>query len=143
MGGNMQDQGKDQGKTDSTSGNADDTPAGADRIPGKPEVPFEAFTALDFRTARVVSAERHPGADKLTVIKIDLGEMGERQIVAGLAQYYVPEEMVGKTIVVVTNLKPVRLRGVESQGMLLAATGGGRVVLLTAMDEVAPGWPVS
>ena len=110
---------------------------------GKPEIPFEMFTALDLRTAKVVSAEKHPGADKLTVIQIDLGEMGQRQIVAGLAEYYTPEDLVGKTIVVVANLKPVRLRGVESQGMLLAATGGGQVVLLTTMADTAAGWPVS
>lgn len=127
---------QDQGKTPEGS-EAAETPM------GKPEIPFETFASLDLRVARVLSAEKHPGADKLTVIKIDLGEHGERQIVAGLAQYYEPADLVGKSIVVVANLKPVRLRGVESRGMLLAASGGGEVVLLTTMDQAEPGWPVS
>lgn len=118
--------------------------SGAGDLPmGKPEIPYETFAALDLRVARVVAAEKHPGADKLTVLTIDLGEQSQRQIVAGLAQFYAAEELVGKTIVVVANLKPMRLRGVESQGMLLAAAGGGEIVLLTTMSNAEPGWPVS
>ncbi|MFH1144912.1 MAG: methionine--tRNA ligase subunit beta [Candidatus Eisenbacteria bacterium] len=114
-----------------------------EKTAGKPEIPYENFAALDLRMARVISAERHPNADKLLVLRIDLGEAGERQIVAGIAQHYVPEELAGKSIVVVANLKPARLRGIESRGMLLACSHDGRVVLLTAMDEVAPGATVS
>ncbi|MCK4305790.1 MAG: methionine--tRNA ligase subunit beta [Candidatus Eisenbacteria sp.] len=109
---------------------------------GKPEVSFDVFTALDIRTAKVLSAEKHPNADKLLVLRIDVGELGQRQIVAGIAPHYDPGELVGKTIAIVANLKPVRLRGVESQGMLMAASGEDRVVLLTMMTEVPPGWPV-
>lgn len=98
---------------------------------------------MDMRVARVIAADKHPGADKLIVLRIDLGDLGERQIVAGVAQQYAPEDLVGSTIIVVANLKPVRLRGVESRGMLLAATGGGKVILLTTMSEAQPGWPVS
>ncbi|MBD3236795.1 MAG: methionine--tRNA ligase subunit beta [Candidatus Eisenbacteria bacterium] len=124
-------------------GRSSPTPEGGGRSMGKPEVPFEAFAALDLRIARVTSAEKHPQADRLVVIQVDLGEEQPRQLVAGLAEHYAPEDLVGRTIVVVANLKPVRLRGIESRGMLLAASGGGRVVLLTTMDATEPGWPVS
>jgi methionyl-tRNA synthetase len=110
---------------------------------GKPEIPYEAFAALDLRAARVIVAERHPQADKLLVLRIDLGALGERQIVAGIAGHYDPAELAGKSIVVVANLKPIRLRGVESRGMLLAVADGERVVLLTAMSDVPAGARVS
>ena len=110
---------------------------------GKPEVPFETFAALDLRSARVVRAEAHPNAEKLLVLTIDLGELGERQIVAGIAKQHAPETLVGRTIIVAANLKPVRLRGVESRGMLLAMQAGEAVVLLTGAGEVPPGTAVS
>jgi methionyl-tRNA synthetase len=109
----------------------------------KPEVTIDTFAALDLRTARVVAAEAHPNAEKLVVLRIDLGSLGERQIVAGIARHYTPDALVGRTIVVAANLKPVTLRGVESQGMLLAASGEDRVVLLTTLDAVPPGWAIS
>jgi methionyl-tRNA synthetase len=112
-------------------------------VVGKPEVPFEAFAALDIRSARVVRAEAHPNAEKLLVLTIDLGELGERQIVAGIARQHRPEDLAGRTIIVVANLKPVRLRGVESRGMLLAMQAGERVVLLTSAEEVPAGVAVS
>jgi methionyl-tRNA synthetase len=112
-------------------------------VTGKPEVPFEAFAALDLRSARVTRAEAHPNAEKLLVLTIDLGELGERQIVAGIAKQHRPEDLTGRTIIVVANLKPVRLRGIESRGMLLAMATGDRVVLLTAAEEVPPGLAVS
>jgi methionyl-tRNA synthetase len=111
--------------------------------PAKPEVPFEAFAALDVRSARVLRVEGHPNADRLLVLTIDLGALGERQIVAGIAQQHRAEDLVGRTIIVVTNLKPVRLRGVESRGMLLAVQSGERIVLLTTAGEVPPGTTVS
>ncbi len=110
---------------------------------GKPEVPFEAFAALDIRSARVTRAEGHPNAEKLLVLTIDLGELGERQIVAGIAKQHRPEDLVGRTIVVVANLKPIRLRGVESRGMLLAVQSGERVELVTVAGDVPPGCAVS
>ncbi|MCK4413666.1 MAG: methionine--tRNA ligase subunit beta [Candidatus Eisenbacteria sp.] len=110
---------------------------------GKPEVTYEAFAALDLRAANVIAAEKHPDADKLLVLRIDLGELGERQIIAGIAQQYQPEELVGKTIIVVANLKPVRLRGIESRGMLLATQHDDAVTLLTGMGPIPPGAAVS
>ena len=110
-------------------------------------IDFKAWQALDLRVARVLSAEPHPGADKLIVMQVDLG--GEtRQIVAGLREYYEPSQLAGRQIVVLANLAPATLRGVESQGMLLAASeedgDGARIVsVLTCDRDVAPGSKVS
>jgi len=100
------------------------------------------FQRLDLRVATVISAELHPNADRLLVLRIDLGG-DERQIVAGIRAGYEPSALVGKQIVVVANLEPATLRGVESQGMLLAARDGDRVVLVTADSPVSAGSKVS
>ena len=102
-------------------------------------ITIKEFEQVDIRVAAVKSAEPHPNADKLLVLRIDAGESEERTIVAGLKGHYTCEELVGKQIVVVVNLQPVKLRGVESNGMLLAATDGDRVVLLTTDKEVSAG----
>ena len=91
--------------------------------------------------ARILSAERVPNADKLLQLQVDLGSE-KRQLVAGIAQAYEPESLVGKLIIVVANLEPARIRGVESQGMLLAADLDGRPILATFDEDVAPGTPV-
>ena len=103
----------------------------------KEMIEYEDFAKLDLRLARVKSAERVPGAKKLLKLKVDLGPLGERQIIAGLAEHYEPEHFVGKYIVVVANLRPRRLRGELSEGMLLAAgcDPGDTPVLLVAEDE--------
>ena len=103
----------------------------------------EAYRADDFmnvelRVARVLSAERVEGTDKLLKLEIDVGD-DKRQIVAGIAHKYAPESLVGKSIVVVANLKPARVRGVESQGMLLAADAGQGPIVATFESDVAPG----
>ena len=95
-----------------------------------------------FSIARVISAEPHPNADKLIVLQIDLGTE-QRQICAGIRNHYTPEELVGKQIVVVANLETAKLRGLESQGMLLAASDEGRVVILAPEKSVQPGAKVS
>ena len=115
---------------------------------GKPIVQYEDFVKLDLRVARVVAAEAHPNADKLIVLKIDMGGGQERQILAGIRQWYAPEQLVGKSIVLVANLAPRKMRGLESNGMLLAATvkEGDEyrdVVVITLDREVPPGSPVS
>lgn len=99
---------------------------------------IEDFLRVDLRVARVVEAERIEGADKLLRLRVDLGTE-TRQIVAGIAKAYAPESLVGKRIVVVANLKPAKLRGVESQGMLLAADLGGRPIVATFEEDVPPG----
>ncbi len=111
-----------------------------DKGPG--EISFEEFSKVDLRVARVKEAERVPGANKLLKLIIDLGSE-ERQIVAGLAEQYSPEEMVGKRIVVVANLKPAKIRGIESKGMLLAGKDGEVLSLVCPDKDVKGGSPVS
>ena len=94
--------------------------------------------------ATIVSAQRIEGADRLLLLKVDLGEKTERQVVAGLARYYRPEELVGAQVLFVANLKPVKLRGHLSQGMLLAAIDeDGTPVLTTVGRAVRAGSRVS
>jgi methionyl-tRNA synthetase len=99
---------------------------------------YADFEKVELRTAKVLTAERVPKADKLLRLQIDVG--GEaRQIVAGIAQHYKPEDLPGRTIVVVANLKPAVIRGVESRGMLLAATSGATLRLVTVDGDVPSG----
>jgi methionyl-tRNA synthetase len=88
-----------------------------------------------------LSAERVPKADKLLLLKIDIGEEQPRQVLAGIAQYYEPEKLIGRKVVVVANLKPRKLRGFESQGMVVAASIGeeGRPVIATFTEDVPNG----
>ena len=92
--------------------------AKAEVPPIKPEISYEEFEKVDLRAAKVLAAERVPKSSKLLKLTVEID--GERQIVAGMGKDYTPEEIVGKTIVVVANLKPAKLMGVESRGMLLA-----------------------
>ena len=101
-------------------------------------ISIQDFSEIDLRVAVIKSAEEHPDADKLVVLKVDSGD-GEKQLVAGIKNHYSTEELVGKKIIVVNNLAPAVLRGVESQGMLLAARDGDEVVLLTTEKDVGPG----
>ena len=104
-----------------------------------PLLTIDEFLRAELRVATVLSAEPHPNADRLLVLKIDLGDE-QRQLVAGIRKHYTPEELVGKRIVVVANLQPATLRGVESQGMLLAASDDeGRLSLVTPEKEVGVG----
>ncbi len=105
-------------------------------------IKIDQFAAVDLRAGRVLSAEAHPRADRLLVLSVDLGEEEPRSIVAGLATRYAPEELVGRQVVVVANLKPARLRGVRSEGMLLAAGAGAVEALVTLSQDVAPGTQV-
>ncbi|HET6398253.1 MAG TPA: methionine--tRNA ligase [Candidatus Thermoplasmatota archaeon] len=103
------------------------------------QVTIEEFGRIQLRLAKVTAVEAHPKADKLYVIRLDAGELGPRQVVAGLKAYYKPEELVGQTVAFVANLKPAMLRGVESQGMILAADDGTNVGVLTPQRALAPG----
>ncbi|MGA1821232.1 MAG: methionine--tRNA ligase [Thermoplasmatota archaeon] len=102
-------------------------------------VTFDRFMELDLRVGRILEVSEHPDADRLYVIKVELGENEPRQLVAGLKKYYDPRDMVDKKIIVVTNLKPAMMRGVESRGMLLAAENGDVVSLLTVDRDIPPG----
>ena len=101
-------------------------------------ISIQDFSEIDLRVAEIKAVEEHPDADKLLVLKIDTGD-GEKQLVTGIKNHYSAEELVGKTIVVVNNLAPAVLRGVESEGMLLAARDGDNIVLLTTEKDVGPG----
>ena len=106
---------------------------------GGAEIGIDDFARIELRTARIVAAERVQGADKLLKLTVDIGAE-TRTIVAGIATRYAPESLVGKTIVVVANLKPAKLRGVVSQGMLLAASDAtGQPYILTTEEPVPPG----
>ena len=112
----------------------------------KPVIAYEDFARLDLRIARVLEAHDHPNADKLICMKIDLG--GEqRQIIGGLKPWYTAEDMVGRDVVVVANLQPRKVRGMESRGMLLAGVVGAgdaqKVVIVTPVEALPPGTPVS
>src|SRR5215470_2825023 len=105
---------------------------------GTAKITIDEFGKVELRVATIKAAEPHPKADRLLVLKIDLGTE-ERQLVAGIRAHYTPEELIGKQIVVVANLQPAVLRGVESQGMLLAASDGERVIVLSPEKSIAPG----
>jgi methionyl-tRNA synthetase len=105
------------------------------------QIDITDFTKIELRVGEVLTAERIPKADKLLLLSVDVGEDKPRQILAGIAQHYSPEQLTGRKIAVVTNLKPRKLRGLESQGMLLAASVGdeGKPVLATFMEDVPNG----
>ncbi|MCX6376581.1 MAG: methionine--tRNA ligase subunit beta, partial [Armatimonadetes bacterium] len=102
------------------------------------QISFEEFKRLDLRIGKIVAADRVPGADKLLQITVDIGTE-QRPMVAGIAQWYSPEELIGKQILVIANLAPAVIRGVESRGMLLAADVDGTAILLQPDKEVPPG----
>ena len=101
-------------------------------------VTIDEFFKTQLKTAKVLTAEKVEGADKLLKLSIEVGSE-TRQLVAGVAQFYTPEEIVGKTIVIVANLKPARIRGIESQGMLLAAKDGSNLKLVTIDGDMPSG----
>jgi len=124
-------------------------PAAPDPAPQAAEqshiITIDDFAKIDLRVAVVLAAERVPKTDKLLKLDLDLGDE-QRTIVSGIAQFYEPEALVGRRIVVVANLKPAKLRGVESRGMLLAAGGraeGEDLGLITLDKEIPPGTRVS
>ncbi|MBP5482641.1 MAG: methionine--tRNA ligase [Bacteroidales bacterium] len=107
--------------------------------PQKPEVTFEQFGAMDIRTATVLAAERVPKTDKLLKLSIDTG-IDQRTIVSGIAEYYSPEDMVGKQICILANLAPRVIRGIESKGMILMAKqGDGKMRFITPQEVVTNG----
>jgi methionine--tRNA ligase beta chain len=102
-------------------------------------ITIDQFKEVELRVGTVRAAEPHPDADRLVVLRVDVGEAAERQLVAGIRAHYDPAALVGRQVVVVTNLAPARLRGIESQGMVLAAADGERVVLVTPDQAATPG----
>ena len=117
---------------------ATDGPAQPPAAASSELVDYDLFSKLELRTARIVAAERVAGATKLLKLDVVLGEE-RRQLVAGIALHYEPEALIGKTVVVVANLKPAVIRGVESRGMLLAASKGEQLRLVTLDGELSSG----
>lgn len=101
-------------------------------------VTYEEFRKLELKVARIQEVTEHPNADRLYVLKIDLGD-SQRQVVAGIRNSYKPQELVGKQVAVITNLEPALIRGVESQAMILAASDESGVVILAPQREVKVG----
>lgn len=107
--------------------------------PPKPAlVSYDHFAQLDLRVARILEAREHPNANKLLLLKLQVGDV-EKQIVAGIRGHYEPAALVGQQIVIVNNLEPAMIRGEESNGMLLAASDGTSVVLVQPGKEIAAG----
>ncbi len=124
------------------SGRSESIKAEATEERNIPQISFEEFSKIDFRVAEVKKAQRVKGADKLLKLKIDLGSE-KREIVAAVAKAYSAEEIIGKKIVVVTNLKPAKIKGVESKGMLLAAIDGEILSLVGVDKDVKKGSKIS
>lgn len=106
-------------------------------------ISYEDFSKIDLRVVRILSAERISGSDKLLKLQVNLGEEGNRQIIAGIGKVYNPETLLNKEIIIVSNLEPRILIGEESQGMLLAASGENGPVLLVPEKETPPGAKIS
>jgi len=102
-------------------------------------ISYDDFKKVELRVAKIITAERVEGSEKLLKLQVSLGELGGRQVLAGIGKTYEPEKLVGKEIIIVANLEPRSLMGFESQGMLLAADGEDGPVLLTVDQEVKPG----
>ncbi len=109
----------------------------------KPEIVYDDFAKLELKAGTVLSCEKVEKADKLLKLEIDLGTE-KRTIVSGIALHYKPEDVVGKQVIVVTNLAPRKMKGIESQGMILTAEDSdGKLQLLKPENHVAPGSNVS
>jgi methionyl-tRNA synthetase len=111
-------------------------------VPNAALITLEDFAKVKLTTARVLSAQVVPNTSKLLQLSIDLGSE-QRQIVAGIAEHYKPEDLLGKTIIIVANLQPAKIRGIDSEGMLLAAKKDGKLTLLTTLDSIEPGATIS
>lgn len=129
-------QGQEQAQVAAGPGATGGAPVG----PSKPNITFDDFAKLDLRVGTIVAAERVPKADKLLKLSIDIGEAQPRTVVSGIAMHYAPEQLPGQQVVLVANLEPRKMRGVESQGMvLMAEDAAGKLVFVQPKDAVGPG----
>ncbi|SCX79407.1 methionyl-tRNA synthetase [Alkaliphilus peptidifermentans DSM 18978] len=111
-------------------------------IEAKEEATIDDFDKLELRVAKVIKAEKHPKANRLLVLQLQMGKE-VRQVVSGIAEHYSPEELEDKNVILIANLKPVKLRGVESQGMILAASNDEKLVLATIDKDIPHGTLIS
>ncbi len=115
-------------------------PAAEEAKPASPTINIDDFAKVDLRVGLVLSAERVKGSDKLLHLKVDIGEPAARTIVAGIAEAYEPEKLLNRKVVIVANLAPRKLRGLESQGMIVAASvEGGKPVLAGFLEDIPIG----
>jgi len=105
-------------------------------------ITIDDFDKIDLRVGEIIEAKEHPKADKLLVFKVKVGEE-TRQIVSGIRKYYSPEDLIGKKVVIVANLKPIKLRGEESKGMILAAEKDGKLTLVSTLEDIESGATIS
>ena len=133
----------DISSTDDESAGAARAPDAANEGSDKKMLSFDRFKELDLRLARIVEVEKVEGTTKLLKMTVDLGGGDTRQMVAGIAEGYSADELKGRTVVVVANLEPAKIRGIESQAMLLAAVGDGGISLVGPDKELLPGTRVS
>lgn len=131
----------DRKKEEKAAKKADKKEAKKEEAPVE-QIGIEDFTKVELKVGTIISAEKHPKADRLLVEQIDLGEE-TRQIVSGIAASFSPEDVIGKKVIVVTNLKPVKLRGVESQGMILCASNADDLDIVTIVKDLPNGTKVS
>jgi len=101
-------------------------------------ITIDDFAKVQLKAGTIIAAEKHPKADRLVKLQVDLGEEKPRQIIAGIAAFYPPDSLVGRQIIVVANLQPAKLRGEESQGMLLAADMGENGMSVLLPDKTVP-----
>ena len=108
-------------------------------LPGKEPITFDDFSRIDIRTATILEAEKVPKTTKLLKLKIDTG-LDIRTIVSGIAEYYEPEAIIGKQISIIANLEPRKIKGIESQGMILMAEDNdGKLMMVTPSEKVSNG----
>lgn len=105
-------------------------------------ITIDDFAKIEFKVAEIIEAKDHPKADKLLILKLKVGEE-IRQVVSGIKEYYSPEDLVGKKVVIVANLKPIKLRGEESKGMILAAEKDGKITLVSTLEDIDSGATIS
>ena len=104
------------------------------------KIPFQDFEKFDLRVGKILEVNDHPNADKLYVLKVDLTEQKPRQIIAGLKPYYKKEELLNKKAIFIANLEPATIRGIESNGMILAADNEkGKVIFLMPEKDIEQG----
>ena len=133
----------DASSTATTSNAALSTPVPAPIVDGL--IDISQFAAVKLRVAQIKAVEKVEKSNKLYKIQIDVGPLGERQVVSGIAKFYTPEQLIGRKVILVANLKPAMLMGVESNGMLLAASNADKTALslLTPAEEIPVGAAVS
>lgn len=115
---------------------------GMNKVMEEEFITIDDFAKVEFKVGEIIEVKDHPKADKLLIFQVKIGEE-QRQIVSGIKEFYSPEDLVGEKVVVVTNLKPIKLRGEDSNGMILAAEKGGKLTLVSTLEDIDSGATIS